>query len=53
MAFLRERTPNITKGESSSIVFEAGVSQGYKDAMDMLSLVISEQPVKDIDYDNR
>lgn len=52
MLFLRERAPTIHKGAADEMIFEAGKSEGYKMAMDMISEVIAVAPKKEINLEN-
>ena len=52
MLYLRERTPEITKGEQASIVFEAGVTQGYRRALDVFSEFLAAETKADINASN-
>lgn len=52
MLHLRERAPAITKGETSSIIFEAGVAQGYIQALNTLSEIIAQEPPRQENVDN-
>ena len=45
MLILRERTPVVGRGESHNIIFDAGVVEGYRRALDSIEAVIAaEQP---------
>ncbi len=53
MLFLRERTPSITKGPADEMIFEAGIVEGYKRALDTISEIIAADNKKEIDYENK
>lgn len=52
MLYLREQTPSIHAGDSTTIVFAAGITEGYKRAIDMISEVISLEEVKNEKIEN-
>ena len=53
MLYLREREPRISGKEGSSIVFEAGVSEGYRRALDLINSTINTAaPTREVDYEN-
>lgn len=52
MLFLRERVPSIGKGDSNAIVFDAGVVEGYKKAVDTMSEIIALQEKKEQNLEN-
>jgi len=52
MLFLRERTPTIHKGQADEMIFEAGRSQGFKDAIDTISEIIAAEPKKEVNFEN-
>lgn len=52
MLFLRESTPAISKGSSEEIIFAAGVTQGWTDALNKLSEFIAQEPTKSENYEN-
>lgn len=52
MLYLRERTPEITKGDQASIVFEAGVTQGFRRALDVFSEFLAAETKSDVKADN-
>lgn len=52
LLFLRENTPSIQQGDANSIVFNAGRYEGYKQAIDMLSEVVSIEEKPDQNLEN-
>lgn len=52
MLFLRERTPSIHKGPADEMIFEAGIVEGFKRAIDTISEVIAVETKKEIEIDN-
>jgi len=52
MMFLREHTPSINEGDATKIIFNAGRVEGYKNAIDMISEVISMEEPKVEKLDN-
>lgn len=52
MLFLRERIPSVTQADETAIIFNAGRAEGYKQAIDMLSEVISLEETKDNNLEN-
>ena len=47
MLFLREHIPSINKGPSEGMIFDAGRVEGYKQAVDMISEIISIEQTKE------
>lgn len=43
MLYLRERIPNVSVSDANSMIFQAGKAEGYKEAINMISEVISIQ----------
>ncbi len=52
MLFLRERVPSIARGDSDSVIFDAGRVEGYKQAIDTISEIIAIAPEKEIKLEN-
>lgn len=52
MLFMREKVPSINKGDADGMIFDAGLVEGYKLAMDRISDVLSMEEVKDIKIEN-
>jgi len=52
MLYLRERTPNIVKGDANEIIFGAGVVEGYRRALDTLSEIIAAETKPEDRADN-
>lgn len=52
MLVLRERTPSVHKGESHDIIFEAGVVEGYRRAIDAITHIISVEQPKNEELEN-
>lgn len=53
MLFLREKTPGVTIGDSHNIIFSAGRSEGYKNAIDTMSEILAMPQAKDIEIENK
>lgn len=49
----RENVPAIPRGESHEIIFDAGVAQGYKKALDNLTFVLGGEKPKEVDFENK
>ncbi len=49
----RENTPNVPRGDSHEIIFDAGVAQGYKKALDNLTFVLGAEKAKEVDFENK
>lgn len=52
MLFAREKTPSIRKGPADEMIFDAGMVEGYKMALDVFSEIIAATPTKEIAIDN-
>lgn len=52
LLYLRERTPQIDAKEQATIVLQAGVSQGYRSALDALDAILADVPAKEVGYEN-
>lgn len=52
MLFLREGVPSISKGPADEMIFDAGIVEGYKRALDKISEVIAVEQRKEIDIEN-
>jgi len=52
MLFLREGMPSIHKGPADEMIFEAGIVEGYKKAIDRISEVIAVAPKKEVNLEN-
>ncbi len=52
MLFLRERCPTIHKGNADEMIFEAGMSEGYKMAVDMISEIIAVAAKREENLEN-
>jgi hypothetical protein len=52
MLYLREMSPRVGGGDSTAIVFSSGKAEGYREALDRISDVISAEPIKQEDLDN-
>lgn len=52
MLFLREKIPSISKGPADEMIFDAGRTQGFKDAIDAISEIIAVAPKQDINIEN-
>ena len=52
MLFLRERAPTIHKGGADEMIFEAGMSEGYKMAVDMISEIIAVAAKREENLEN-
>lgn len=52
MLFLRERAPSILKGPADEMIYDAGKSEGYKAAIDMISELIAVAPKKEDNLEN-
>lgn len=54
MLFLRERIPQITASEQARIVFEAGVTQGFRHCLDLIESTTNvAEPAREGDYENK
>jgi hypothetical protein len=53
MLSLRERIPSVTKFDQSGIIFDAGRTQGYKEALDAISEVIGVVEEKQQELENK
>lgn len=54
MLVLKERAPKVaSSGEAHSIIFNAGVAQGYSLALEEIYNLLSPDSKTDIDYENR
>lgn len=49
---LRERAPNITPGESHNIVFQAGIVEGWKRAIEAMHEMIAVEKKNNETYEN-
>lgn len=52
MLLLRERMPDVRKSDADGIIFDAGVAQGYRKALDFLSEYIAQKPSQSQDIEN-
>jgi hypothetical protein len=52
MLFLRERSPVIHKASADEMIFEAGMAEGYKLAIDTISEIIAAEPKKEENLEN-
>lgn len=52
MLYLREHIPSIHKGTADEMIFDAGRSEGYKQAIDVISEVIALVQQKEESADN-
>lgn len=52
MLYLRENIPSVQVGEANSMIFQAGKAEGYKQALDMISEVISLDEIKEQPAEN-
>lgn len=52
MLYLRQTAPSVTKGESHDIIFEAGVVEGYRRAIDKLSSMAALPQEKEESFEN-
>lgn len=52
MLVLRERTPSVHRGESHDIIFDAGVVEGYRRALDTISEIIATPKDREESFDN-
>ncbi len=52
MLFLREKIPSILKGPADEMIFDAGRTQGFKDAIDAISEIIAVAPKQDVNVEN-
>lgn len=52
MLVLRERTPVVGRGESHNIIFDAGVVEGYRRALDSIDAIIAAEPQKPESLEN-
>ncbi len=50
---LRENTPVVARGDSHNIIFQAGVVEGYRLAIESLHNLIAVEKVTAVDYDNK
>ncbi len=52
MLWLRERTPTIVTGDSTAIIFQAGLNQGYVVGLNAISELLAQEPEKTNNYEN-
>ncbi len=52
MLFLREKIPSITKGPADEMIFDAGRTQGFKDAIDAISEIIAVAAKREENLEN-
>jgi hypothetical protein len=48
----REQIPSVIKGPADEMIFDAGVAEGYKRALDNLSFVLGAEATKDVNPSN-
>lgn len=54
MLYLRERVPSIQPGESHNIIFSAGKVEGYKNAVDTVSeLLTLRSATENVEIENK
>lgn len=53
MLYLREHVPTISVGDSHNIIFAAGKSEGYKNAIDTISEILAMAKPKEEEIENR
>jgi hypothetical protein len=52
MLYLREKIPSISKGDTHAMVFDAGRSEGFKQAIDTVSDLLILNQTKEVDASN-
>lgn len=50
---LRENAPAIIVGDADSIIFQAGIVEGYKRAIENMHNLIAAEQIKTEDFDNK
>jgi hypothetical protein len=52
MLVLREQAPGVSVGDSHNIIFQAGKSEGYRQALETIQNLIAAEPTKPEDLEN-